>query len=55
MKKVSKMVLIMLVVVLILFPLAADAKTDKVFGENFAQENGTRTAFSRWMKARFRK
>jgi hypothetical protein len=40
MKKVSKMVLVMLVAVLILFPLAADAKTDKVFNENFAQENG---------------
>ncbi len=41
MKKVSKMVLVMLVAGLILFPLAVDAKTDKVFSENFAQENGT--------------
>ena len=40
MKKVSKMILVTLVVALMLFPMAASAKTTQVFQENFAQENG---------------
>ena len=40
MKKVSKMILVTLVLVLMLFPMAASAKTTQVLNENFAQENG---------------
>jgi len=40
MKKLSKMVLVILMVLLVFFPLTASAKMTKVFAENFAQENG---------------
>ncbi len=40
MKKVPKIILATLILALMLFPLAASAKTTQVFHENFAQENG---------------
>lgn len=40
MKKFYKMILITLVVMLMIFPMAASAKTTQVFKENFTQENG---------------
>lgn len=40
MKNVSRIILVSLVLVLMLFPMTASAKTVKVFKENFAQEEG---------------